>query len=194
MLPISFLRSNLYRFNKPLFKILEILFLPTQFFQSRNFSPIYLFPRYRNILKKSFFIPSKYSKIFSTRISKIPRKFISHLSPFFIHPNFIEQYFHAFDSNSSIVARSPIQASHCPLQCTGRYFIFEQFACFSQFNWRASIIEGWKVGDGAGVARPRKSVGPIYHRSQLARHSLPCLYSRRPLRYSGHFELQHAAQ
>lgn len=192
MLPISFLRSNLYRFNKPLFKILEILFLPTQFFQSRNFSPIYLFPRYRNILKKSFFYSIKIRQ--NSFNSNFQNSSKIYLSSFFIHPNFIEQYFHAFDSNSSIVARSPIQASHCPLQCTGRYFIFEQFACFSQFNWRASIIEGWKVGDGAGVARPRKSVGPIYHRSQLARHSLPCLYSRRPLRYSGHFELQHAAQ
>ena len=60
---------------------------------------------------------------------------------------------------------------NCPLRCTERYFMFEQFACFSQFSWRASIIEGWKVGDGGRVWR--KSVGPIYHRSQLARHSLP---------------------
>lgn len=60
---------------------------------------------------------------------------------------------------------------NCPLRCTERYFMFEQFACFSQFSWRASIIEGWKVGDGGRAWR--KSVGPIYHRSQLARHSLP---------------------
>lgn len=124
-------------------------------------------------LKKSFY--QNTTKFFQTRISKIPlsKIYLSSFSSFlfFFHPNFIDDIFTLSIRIRSIVARSPIQAMNCPLRCTERYFMFEQFACFSQFSWRASIIEGWKVGDGGRAWR--KSVGPIYHRSQLARHSLP---------------------
>lgn len=145
---------------------MKFYFFPFFQLESRNFFIEIFF-------KKKFL--SKYDKILSN--SNFQNSSLENLSlilllfSFFFHPNFIDDIFTLSIRIRSIVARSPIQAMNRPLRCTERYFMFEQFACFSQFSWRASIIEGWKVGDGGRAWR--KSVGPIYHRSQLARHSLP---------------------